>query len=151
LSLQAELINPFLTSSIQVIETIIQVRPKIGTLRIQQIHYSHDCVWLKIRIYGQVEKDILFGFPEIAAKNIVSMMLGGYAVHELDDMCRSAVAELGNMISGNASTLLYSNGISVEITPPSILTGDAFEWGKSAVTIPLEVERLGGFDINIIV
>ena len=148
--MQAELINPFLTSSIQVIEMIAQVRPRIGELSIRQITFTRDRVWLKIRIFGQVEKDILFGFPEQVAINIVSMMLGGYAVSEIDDMCRSAVAELGNMISGNASTLLYSNGISVEITPPSILTMESFEWGKRAVTIPLEVDRLGAFEIHIL-
>lgn len=149
--MQAELINPFLTSSIQVIETIIQVKPKVGELQIKQISFTQDCVWLKIRIHGQLERDILFGFPEKMAMNIVSTMLGEYAVSEIDDMCRSAVAELGNMISGNASTMLYDNGIIVEITPPSIVTNDSADWGKRAVNIPLEVERIGGFDINILV
>jgi chemotaxis protein CheX len=148
--LQAELINPFLTSSIQVIETIIQVKPTVGKLQLKQMQYTEKYVWLKIRIHGQMEKEIMFGFPDTMAMNIVSTMLGGYVVTELDDMCRSAVAELGNMISGNASTMLYHNGIAVDITPPSLVEDSALDWGKKAVSIPLSVERIGDFDINIL-
>ncbi|WP_309118331.1 chemotaxis protein CheX [Paenibacillus sp.] len=149
--MQAELINPFLTSSIQVFETIIQVKPTVGKLQMKQMQYTDNYVWLKIRIHGQMEKEIMFGFPDTMAMNIVSAMLGGYTVTELDDMCRSAVAELGNMISGNASTMLYHNGIAVDITPPSLVGDGAIDWGKKAVSIPLSVERIGDFDINILV
>ena len=148
--MQAELINPFLTSSIQVIETIIQVKPTVGKLQMKQMQYTENYVWLKIRIHGQMEQEIMFGFPDTMAMNIVSTMLGGYVVTELDDMCRSAVAELGNMISGNASTMLYHNGIAVDITPPSLVGDSAVDWGKKAVSIPLSVERIGDFDINIL-
>jgi chemotaxis protein CheX len=148
--MQAELINPFLTSSIQVIETIIHVKPTVGKLHIKEMQYINNYVWLKIKIHGQLEKEIVFGFPDQMAMNMVSTMLGGYHVTELDDMCRSAVAELGNMISGNASTMLYHNGIAVDITPPSVVVGSALEWGKKAVSIPLQVEAIGEFDINII-
>lgn len=149
--MQVELINPFLTSSIQVIETIVQVKPTVGKLSLKKLEYTDQCVWLKIHIVGQMEKEILFGFPDEMAINMVSTMLGGYQVTALDDMCRSAVAELGNMISGNATTMLYHNGISVDITPPCLVDDEADEWGKQAVTIPLRVERIGAFDINIIV
>ncbi len=148
--MQAELINPFLTSSIQVIETIIQVKPTVGKLHLKQMQYTDKYVWLKIRIHGQLEKEIMFGFPDTMAMNIVSTMLGGYVVTEVDDMCRSAVAELGNMISGNASTMLYHSGIAVDITPPSLVEDSDLDWGKKAVSIPLSVETIGDFDINIL-
>ncbi|HZG57000.1 chemotaxis protein CheX [Paenibacillus sp.] len=149
--MQAELINPFLTSSVQVIETIIQVKPTVGKLHMKEIQFADNYVWLKIRIHGQVEKEILFGFPDRMAMNMVSTMLGGYVVTEVDDMCRSAVAELGNMISGNASTMLYHNGITVDITPPKLVEDTTIDTGKKAVSIPLRVDRIGEFDINIIV
>ncbi|MCI3922285.1 chemotaxis protein CheX [Paenibacillus sp. TRM 82003] len=147
--MQAELINPFLTSSIQVIETLIQVKPTVGKLQVTRMKYIDHYVWLKIQIVGQVQKEIMFGFPDRLAMNMVSMMMGGYQVTELDEMCKSAVAELGNMISGNASTMLYHNGITVDITPPSLVNDDASEWGKQAMSIPLTVETVGEFDIHI--
>lgn len=149
--MQAELIQPFLTSSIQVIETIIQVRPSVGRLHLTEIASLSDCVWLKIHIWGQFEKEILFAFPDRMAMNIVSTMLGGYVVTELDDMCRSAVAELGNMISGNASTMLSHKGIAVDITPPLLMEDVSEARGKTAVSIPVEVERIGAFKIHILV
>lgn len=148
-ALQAELINPFLTSSIQVIETIIQVKPTVGKLQVTRIQYEENYVWLKIEIVGQVQKEILFGFPERMAINMVSMMMGGYQITELDEMCMSAVAELGNMISGNASTMLYHNGITVDITPPSVVGDGAEAWGKQAMSIPLSIDAVGDFDIHI--
>lgn len=148
--LQVQFINPFLTSSIQVIEAIVQVKPVIGKLHMRQIQYADRCIWLKINVVGQMQKEIVFGFPDELAVNMVSAMLGGYVVTELDDMCRSAMAELGNMISGNATTILYHNGIAVDITPPSFIHKTAPEWGKSVVSIPLHVHPFGEFNINIV-
>jgi len=148
--MQAELINPFLTSSIQVIETLANVRPTVGQLQLKRVQYAEHCVWLKINIHGQVERDIIFGFPERMAMNMVSAMLGGYTVTGLDDMCRSAVAELGNMICGNASTMMNHRGIHVDITPPQLMDDSDLEWGQRAVSIPLTVGAIGEFDIHII-
>ena len=44
------------------------------------------------------------------ALKLVSAMMGGYAIAEMDEMGQSAISELGNMISGNASTILYNQG-----------------------------------------
>jgi chemotaxis protein CheX len=148
---QAEFINPFLSSSIQVIETMTQIKPTVGKLQVKPMSYVNDCVWLKINIVGQMQKEIMFGFPGQMAMNMVSAMMGGYQVTELDEMCRSAMAELGNMISGNASNILFHSGIAVDITPPSIVNDTEMDWGKQAVSIPLQVKAIGDFDIHIIV
>ena len=57
---------------------------------------------------GQMEGDIVFGLHETVALKLVSAMMGGYPIAEMDEMGQSAISELGNMISGNASTILYN-------------------------------------------
>ncbi|MFE5320407.1 chemotaxis protein CheX [Paenibacillus sp. NPDC056579] len=147
--MQANFVNPFLTSSLHVIETLIQIKPVVGQLSMRTIHYADDYVWLKIGILGQMNKDILFGFPETVAFRMVSGMMGGYPVTQFDELCQSAVGELGNMISGNASTLLYQQGIEVDITPPNLVNDSAYEWGGQVFSIPLTIETIGEFNIYI--
>ena len=55
---------------------------------------------------------------------IASAMMMGMKITELDEMSKSAIAESANMILGNAATILYNKGIKIEITPPSLMTGE---------------------------
>ena len=50
-------------------------------------------------------------------------MMMGMPVAELDSMATSAISELGNMIMGNAATILSTKGIAVDITPPTFCHG----------------------------
>ena len=45
-------------------------------------------------------------------------------ITKLDELSLSALSELGNMILGNAATVLSTKGKIVDITPPSIIRGD---------------------------
>ena len=46
-------------------------------------------------------------------------MMMGMPVTALDDMSASAINELGNMMMGNAATILSTKGIAMDITPPT--------------------------------
>jgi chemotaxis protein CheX len=83
---------------------------------------------------------------------LVSAMMGGFVLTEMDEMGHSAISELGNMISGNASTMLYNQGVRVDITPPKVVqsvTAAGFI-PKKALTIPLIIEGIGELDIQVI-
>ncbi len=53
---------------------------------------------------------------------IASKMMMGMPVPELNDMAKSAVSEMSNMILGNAATIFDEN-IALDITPPTITLG----------------------------
>lgn len=74
-------------------------------------------------------------------------------VTEIDEMSKSAISELGNMISGNAGTLLYNQGVTVDITPPKIIeSAEAAGYTpKRALTIPLKIGDIGQLDIQVII
>jgi chemotaxis protein CheX len=142
-------INPFLASSIHVIEAMMQVKPSVGQVALLPVESRSDSLLLKIGILGQFQGDVVFCFPNQVALRIVSIMMGGYPVSELDEMCCSAIAELGNMISGNASTMLYNEGIQVDITPPNIVADHSSYHAKKAITIPLDLSDIGNFNIHM--
>ena len=86
------------------------------------------------------------------AKNIASKMMGGMKLDTLDEMGKSAISELTNMILGNTATILFNRGISVEITPPSTLMGDNIEVStgkRKTVRIPLLLGSAGEIIIDV--
>ncbi|MFC4810803.1 chemotaxis protein CheX [Paenibacillus sp. GCM10023250] len=150
--MKAEYINPFLESAKIVIEQVIQIRPSTGQLGIKDIKFVENYIWIQIGINGQMNGDIVFGLSEQVALKMVSAMMGGYTVAVMDEMGKSAISELGNMISGNASTILYNQGVRVDITPPKVIHSaqTAGFTATRALTIPLIMEGIGELDIQVL-
>jgi chemotaxis protein CheX len=150
--MKAEYINPFLESARIVIEQMINIRPTTGQLGIKDIKFVEKYIWIQIGITGQMQGDIVFGLHEVVALKLVSAMMGGFVLTEMDEMGQSAISELGNMISGNASTMLYNQGVRVDITPPKVVQAvtSAGFIPKKALTIPLIIEGIGELDIQVI-
>jgi chemotaxis protein CheX len=151
--MKAEYINPFLESAIIVIEQVAYTRPTPGKLGIKEVKYIENYIWIQIGMTGQMQGDIVFGLAEEVALKMVSAMMGGYVITEMDEMGRSAISELGNMISGNASTMLFNQGVKVDITPPKVLqSANAEDFvPKKALTIPLIMEGIGELDIQVLI
>lgn len=149
--MQSKHINPFLQSATTVIEQLCAVRPSRGAIKLQRLQITADLIWLKITIYGQLTGDILFSFPEPVALKIASGMMGGVQITEFDMISQSAISELGNMISGNASTLLYNEGIEIDITPPIFISDSETQFAThQALAIPLHLEGIGEFEMQIV-
>jgi chemotaxis protein CheX len=151
--MKAEYINPFLESARIVLETMINVRPTTGQLGVKDVKFVERYIWIQIGLTGQMQGDIVFGLHEEVALKLVSAMMGGFVLTEMDDIGKSAISELGNMISGNASTILYNQGVRVDITPPVIIHALAAAGfvPKKALTIPLQMEGIGELDIQVII
>lgn len=152
-SVQAEYINPFLESAMNVIEQVVQVRPSTGQLSVKDVKFVEQYIWIHIGMNGELNGNIIFGIHEQVALKIVSAMMGGFVISEMDEMSKSAISELSNMISGNASTILYNQGKSVDITPPKIveLAQSAGFPNAKALTVPLIMEGIGQIDIQVLV
>ncbi|MEI7026652.1 chemotaxis protein CheX [Paenibacillus sp. y28] len=151
--MKAEYINPFLESAKTVIEQVASVKPSAGQLGIKDVKFVEKYIWIQIGVTGQMNGDIVFGLDESVALKLVSAMMGGYAITEVDEMTKSAISELGNMISGNASTILFNQGLRVDITPPKLTESAALAGftPKKALTIPLTMDHIGELDIQVLI
>lgn len=151
--MKAEFINPFLESARIVIEQIANVRPTTGELELKDLKLVEKYILIQIGLKGHIDGDIIFALDEEVAKKLVSAMMGGFTITELDEIGKSAISELGNMISGNASTMLFNQGLHVDITPPQLVHSDAnFVLNtKKALTIPLHMDQIGQLDIQVII
>lgn len=151
--MKAELINPFLESARFVIEQVANVKPTTGQLSVKNIGLLDQYIWIQIGMTGQLEGDIVFGLEESVALKVVSAMMGGFILHEMNEIGHSAISELSNMISGNATTLLYNQGVKVDITPPKLMESLQRKSidGKKALTIPLIMDGIGELNIQVII
>ena len=147
--MQSRHINPFLESSIFVLEQMCSIRPSMGQPAFKPIVLIDGPIWLKISVVGDMEGDIVYCFPEAVALKLVSDMMGGYIVTELDEIGQSALAELGNMISGNACTILSNEGITIDISPPKTIECNQLMSAGKRLVVPLRIDGIGEVDIYV--
>lgn len=119
----------------------------------KNVEYIADHVWIVIGMTGQLSGNIVFGINEQVALKIVSAMMGGFVITEMDEMSKSAISELGNMISGNASTILSNQGVVVDITPPQVMKSEHLTTfsATKALSIPLLMDGIGEMDIQVMI
>ena len=86
---------------------------------------SGEPLFIMLGITGEITGQVCVVMGADTAKDIASRMMMGMPVDALDDMAKSALSELGNMMMGNAATLLSNNNILIDITPPTLLVGSA--------------------------
>lgn len=151
--MKAEYINPFLESARMVIEQMVQIRPSTGQLTVKDIQFVDNHVWIQIGLTGHMSGDIVFGLSESVALKIISAMMGGFVITEIDEMGKSAISELGNMISGNASTILFNQGVHVDITPPRVVHSLLESHGEArrAIAVPLIMDGIGEMEIQVLI
>lgn len=141
--------EPFVKAAFSVLETIMQDRVERGTLAMRAATFTTQQVTIMAGVNGDVEGVALYGMSMITAEKLASAMMCE-EVNQMNDMAWSAVSELGNMITGNAATLLYDAGIKCDITPPSVLRGVNVEVSTRvpAIVVPVAT-KFGRIEINV--
>ncbi|TCT12178.1 chemotaxis protein CheX [Natranaerovirga pectinivora] len=116
-------INSFLSAATSVLRDVCQIETKVGKPYLKDPIYAKDTLVIIIGVTGAIKGSVLISVDEEVCCDIASKMMMGMPVNELNDMARSAISELSNMILGNAATVFSTEGINIDITPPSICFG----------------------------
>lgn len=149
--MKVEYINPFIKASTSVLNTLTQKEFNTGRPYIKDSPFNSSDVIIFLGITGEVKGQAMIILSEEIAKNIASAMMMGMPVNELDDMAKSALSEMGNMIMGNSATLLFNDGITVDITPPTLMVGENMmisSHDMQTISIPIESD-LGTLEFDI--
>jgi chemotaxis protein CheX len=120
--MKAEFVNPFASAMLMVFQKEFGMNVMRDSLALQQGPLRGADVNTIIGVTGQLEGQVIYTFDERVALRIASALMGE-AVEDLDELAKSAVAELGNIITGNAAIGLSENGYNCILTPPTLLTG----------------------------
>ncbi|PKM87780.1 MAG: chemotaxis protein CheX [Firmicutes bacterium HGW-Firmicutes-12] len=151
--MKVEYINPFIEAAQSVIKILCGIDAVLGKVYLRSSPFSVNQVVIMIGVIGRIKGQVCFELSIETAKKIASSMMGGMPVAELDEISKSAVSEMGNMIMGNTTTIFANKSISIDITPPSLLTGEKIEISNkfSTIVVPLELEGVGTISINVAV
>ena len=148
--MNVQYVNSFFAASRNVLETVLNVRPTRGAVRVQPATFaSHQCNMV-YGVTGQAQGQVIYGMSQMTALNVASTMLG-QTLDELGTLGTSAIGELGNMISGNAMQHMSEAGLVCDITPPTIIQGGQVQINMIStlsIVIPLTLSE-GEFFITV--
>jgi chemotaxis protein CheX len=155
--MEARLVNPFLQGAQETLATICGAKPSLGSVFVKKLPYTADDVSIQIDIIGDMIGKVIYTMHTPAACYVASKMMAGQPVSALDDISKSALAELGNMISGRVATILAGGDKFVDITPPRFevqATSASFVFPQQSmklICIPLNLSEGLVFEMDLFI
>ncbi len=149
--MKAEFVNPIYKATSDVLRTMLNLDVERGDLRVveDEAVIGND-VNVIIGLTGSLNGSIHYSFSEEMTLEMVRIM-SGMEMDEIDKFVSSAVGEIANIISGNATTYLAEQDYDCDIVSPQILIGQSKSFSMAeerALVIPLKTE-IGEFEINL--
>lgn len=142
-------LNPIIDATDSVFQTMLALKPEKGEVSIQEDFVMDKEANVIIGMTGDIKGSIVYSFSKDMALKVVEAM-SGMEMQKLDKFVTSAMGELGNIISGKATSRLAEQDLNCDIIPPQIVTG-------GDVTISSESDKvvmvnfntdLGEFDVG---
>ena len=150
--MRVEYINPFVEAAFNVLTDVLAEEVKRGELYLKATSQPVLGVAAIIGLTGDVEGRVLLDMELSTALAIASTM-NDEKLEELDALGKATIAELANMITGQAVTKLHDLGFNFDLSPPSLITGDNMvvtDQGVEALIVPLDLSE-GKLEINVAV
>ena len=121
--MDAALATPFIKAFFDLLPQLGFQQVKRGNLRVsEKMAVSLDVIAV-VGLSQQLRGNVAYAMSQDTAKKFASVMMMGMPVEQLDEMSQSAISEASNMITANAAMTLESQGISVNISPPTLVIG----------------------------
>jgi chemotaxis protein CheX len=145
-----ELVAPFVEASARVLgQECGQTVQKGKVYRVQSPQTSAQISAL-IAVTGGVTGLVVYSMSRATALGLASKMMGE-ALDDLDEIGQSAIAELANVITGQAGSMLESQGFSSDMSPPVLLVGSGSSiatFNLTRLVVPLVMEA-GDFNVDL--
>ncbi len=149
--IKAEYVNAFIMASHSLLTQMCMIPEiKVGKPTLKEAKFPDDTSVIIVGLTGDIMGHVMLVFPHAVALDIISKMTM-MPMTEIDDLGISAISELGNMIMGNASTLLSGQNVLIDITPPNYCSGNSLSFsgaGKN-IAVPLVYEGDKAVEINL--
>ncbi|MBY6845369.1 chemotaxis protein CheX [Clostridium botulinum] len=120
--MDAKYINPF-------IDSFYNVLPQLGFSNVtrEDVAIKNNVeslgILINLGIVGDIRGNIVHNIQGENGKKIASKMMMGLPVEELNEMAQSALSELSNMLTANASINFSNIGVNVNISTPTLMYG----------------------------
>lgn len=148
--IKAEYLNAFVLSTQKLLQDMcLASNVNIGKPLVKETEASNDAALISVGLIGDITGDVVLSFPNVMALDIITKMTM-MPIDEINEIGISAISELGNMIMGNAATILSGHNMSVDITTPKYYQGETP--GKSCETnicVPLFCDNSNCLEVNL--
>lgn len=132
----AATVQHILNSTIQSLTSVIPIQFDVLAPSLTTQPYEQKELSVLIALLGDVRGRLIIDTNEGTVSKIGEAMFGMKIEGE---MIESFTGELGNMVAGNLCTLLEKDSLTLDISPPTVLTGETKFYGFSqAFKLPLK-------------
>lgn len=129
--MKAEFINPFVTSTLNIFSTMLNMKPVKKGLYIKKKKISKHEISAFIGLAGTLEGFVTISFSEKIALKVAEGFLMEPKT-EFDDDVIDVIGEMVNMVAGGAKKDFTEKGMPFKISIPSIITGKGHMLGVSS-------------------
>ncbi len=133
--MNVKFLNPFISSAHDILRMEMHEFVERGELRLENGPYRTEDATVIISLVGAVDGTVFYSMSRESAIHFASELMGE-KFDTLNELAQSGIAELGNVITGQASMRLAEAGFESNISTPSLIIG------KGASISTLEYPRL---------
>ncbi len=133
--MNVKFLNPFVISAYDILRKEMHEDVERGDLRMDSGAYVTDGATVIISLIGAVDGTVFYSMSFDSAIHFASALMGE-KFDALNELAQSGIAELGNVITGQASMRLAEAGFESNISTPSLIIG------KGASISTLEYPRV---------
>lgn len=152
--MKAEFINPLIEACQSILSSMANISTTVGQPFVRTSPSNEGGIGICLGVTGKIRGQVLFTMKREVACQIASAMMMS-KVEELDEVSRSAVSELTNMIMGRTAAILFDAGIKIDITPPAFLLGENMIYlgtrNVKTFCIPFVLENGGAIEAAVFV
>jgi chemotaxis protein CheX len=149
--MKAEYANPFITAAVSTFKKELGVGLNRHAMNVKTSPVPSKDISIIIGVTGMVRGQVVYSMDDNVAMAVTKAMLPGKLPAEQKKLMNSAVSELANIITGQASIILAGETSKIDITPPAVFAGGSASIDfLSLQTICLSfLSEIGSLEINI--
>ncbi len=146
--MKAEFVNPFLTPAMDVWRKELGGELGFSEAELVSGNFTTEDITALIGVTGKLKGNVFYEFSHETALRVAGTMCGE-PITELDEISMSALGEMANMITGNATIHLANAGYDCDISTPVLLPkGAAFQTPNPQIRA-LFTSELGPMSIRV--
>jgi chemotaxis protein CheX len=149
--MKAEYANVFVHSAMNVFSHEIGVKLTRKSINKKASPVPNLPVAIVIGITGAIQGQVVYSMDANFAHNVTKAMIPNKLPTQLKKLTSSAVSEIANMITGQASIAMAGEDKLIHLTPPAVFTGKDMRVDfLSMPTLSLSfISEIGSFEINL--
>jgi chemotaxis protein CheX len=113
-----ELIQPFINAADAVLSETLACPVTVSDISMDEEAYQRHATAVQVEISGDIEGRVIFDVEDRAAMKVACTISGTSELDHDPQLIREAIAELANLVIGNAVTTLNDQGFRFKVHPP---------------------------------